>query len=592
MGGCDDERRPHRHAALQSPEQALAKRVIVDHRTDIYSLGVTLYELLTLQPAYTGRDRQELLRQIAFEEARPPRRLNSSIPAELETITLKAMAKNPDERYATAQELADDLRCYLLDRPIRAKRPSLAARARKWSRRHRALVNSAAVLIVMGVVGLSISTVLLSRKQAEVIKERNLAVENYQQAEKERANADKLRERVQANFRDARDALDELTGIVTKSRDTLGNTPEVDAVRQQILEASLHFYERHLEEEGTGQTAQLESGKTHRKAGELQWDLGKQQEGEKSLRKSIDILTRLVAESPATAEYRSELSDSYYALGWRLHSAGKAAEAMEPLERALAINEELKLGSPEWPDYQFMVAQCYNCLGVAESDPKRKEASLRKAIEMCERLVAKVPEKRFYREVLLVYYQNLSDCLRSDKRFKDAEEALGRSINLGNALISEDPKNAHYAGRQAWTKLRLAFVREEVGEWYSEIAAYSDAFAFWEQQTLLCGRRDHGHVGDLRSYYGNIRSRAMRGGHPEVALEFTRREAAFWRRLADERPDDTELLTFLRDAETELAKLLTQPGQSGEGIEMPIPEFEPEDLMGTTSGPPAAGTEK
>src|SRR5215470_10845434 len=103
-----------------SPEQALAKRVIVDHRTDVYSLGVTLYELLTLQPAFGGGDREELLRQIAFEEPRPPRRLNKALPAELETIVLKAMEKNPAERYATAQDLAADLERFLSDLPIRA----------------------------------------------------------------------------------------------------------------------------------------------------------------------------------------------------------------------------------------------------------------------------------------------------------------------------------------------------------------------------------------------------------------------------------------------------------------------------------------
>src|SRR5438876_5215655 len=91
-----------------SPEQALAKRTLIDQRTDIYSLGATLYELLTLEPAFPGRDRQEVLRQIAFEEPRPPRQLNSALPMELETIVLKAMAKNREERYETAQELADD----------------------------------------------------------------------------------------------------------------------------------------------------------------------------------------------------------------------------------------------------------------------------------------------------------------------------------------------------------------------------------------------------------------------------------------------------------------------------------------------------
>jgi serine/threonine protein kinase/Flp pilus assembly protein TadD len=137
-----------------SPEQALAKRVVIDHRTDVYSLGATLYELLTLEPPFRGTDRQELLRQIAFEEPRPPRRVNKAIPAELETIVLKALEKSPQERYATAQELANDLKRYLRDEPIRARRPSLARRARKWARRHRPAVWAAAVCLLVALVAL------------------------------------------------------------------------------------------------------------------------------------------------------------------------------------------------------------------------------------------------------------------------------------------------------------------------------------------------------------------------------------------------------------------------------------------------------
>ncbi len=131
-----------------SPEQAYGKRIPVDHRTDIYSLGVTLYELLTLHPAYDGRDRKELLRQVAFEEPKAPRRRDRAIPSELETIVLKSIAKNPAERYATAQELADDLRRFLEDRPIKAKRPTLFQRVRKFARRHKPVVMAAAIAAV------------------------------------------------------------------------------------------------------------------------------------------------------------------------------------------------------------------------------------------------------------------------------------------------------------------------------------------------------------------------------------------------------------------------------------------------------------
>ena len=137
-----------------SPEQALAKRVIVDHRTDIYSLGVTLYELLTLQPAFTGKDRHQLHHQIAFEEPRRLRQLNRALPADLETVILKAIAKNPTEQYATAQELAEDLQRFLDDRPVITRRPRLTQRLVKWSRRHRQVVRLAlALLLVAAIAG-------------------------------------------------------------------------------------------------------------------------------------------------------------------------------------------------------------------------------------------------------------------------------------------------------------------------------------------------------------------------------------------------------------------------------------------------------
>ncbi|HET6879544.1 MAG TPA: serine/threonine-protein kinase, partial [Pirellulales bacterium] len=139
-----------------SPEQSLGQRVLLDHRTDIYSLGATLYELLTLEPVFDGRDRQELLRQIANDEPRRPRSLNHAIPVELETIVLKAMEKNPADRYATAQHMADDLQRYLKDEPIRARPPTLAEKTRKWMRRHSAVVRTALAMLSLSVVAVAV----------------------------------------------------------------------------------------------------------------------------------------------------------------------------------------------------------------------------------------------------------------------------------------------------------------------------------------------------------------------------------------------------------------------------------------------------
>ena len=131
-----------------SPEQAVGERTLVDHRTDVYSLGVTLYELLTLRPAYEGDDRLELLRQIARVEPRAPRRIDPSIPPDLETIVLKAMAKDPAERYETAGDLADDLGRFLTHRSILARPPGVLQRTVRWARRHKSAVAMAAVLML------------------------------------------------------------------------------------------------------------------------------------------------------------------------------------------------------------------------------------------------------------------------------------------------------------------------------------------------------------------------------------------------------------------------------------------------------------
>jgi hypothetical protein len=121
--------------AYMSPEQITAGRAPLDHRTDIYSLGATLYEMLSLQLPFTGERRDQVIAQIIHKEPRPPRKLNKKVPVDLETICLKAMDKDPDRRYQSAGAFAEDLRRYVNRFAIAARRAGPVTRAVKWIRR-------------------------------------------------------------------------------------------------------------------------------------------------------------------------------------------------------------------------------------------------------------------------------------------------------------------------------------------------------------------------------------------------------------------------------------------------------------------------
>src|SRR5439155_7866541 len=146
--------------AYMSPEQITAGRTPLDHRTDIYSLGATLYELLTLQPPFTGRQRDQVLAQIVQKEPKAPRKLNKKVPVDLETICLKALEKDPDRRYQTAGAMAEDLRRYVNRFAISARRAGPVQRLVKWVKRRPAVAAS------LGCVLLAVCAALLFGYQA------------------------------------------------------------------------------------------------------------------------------------------------------------------------------------------------------------------------------------------------------------------------------------------------------------------------------------------------------------------------------------------------------------------------------------------
>ena len=228
----------------------------IDHRTDIYSLGATFYELLTLRPIFSDDDQHAVLHRIFHEDPTPPRQIDRAIPVELETILLKTLAKAPEDRYANAGELAADLRRFLDERPILARRPSFADRVRKWLRRHPSAIATALVLLVFGLVALGISTALVVREQ-----QRTSAA--YQ---RELQRASEAEER----FELARRSADEMIRIADED---LSDNPTQQLLRRRLLETALTFYRESIDLRGENPDAQAELAATRNRVQSILADL-------------------------------------------------------------------------------------------------------------------------------------------------------------------------------------------------------------------------------------------------------------------------------------------------------------------------------
>jgi serine/threonine protein kinase len=288
-----------------SPEQALGKRALVDRRTDIYSLGVTLYELLTLAPVFDGQDRQELMHQIANEEPRLPRAVQKSIPVELETIVLKAIAKNPIERYATAQEFADDLQRFLEDKPILAKRPTVWDKAMKWSRRHRSVVVWAGVLLALIFVGSLFGILVIAQEHSQTLEAYKREQARTEEAQDKTREAEVQRARAEESFRQARRAVDFFTLILDEK---LAGNPELQSVRRELLEAALEYYQSFIEQRGDDPSLQKELAASYARVANILSELGADFDSLAASEKARRMYEKLISEYPTVVEFQSALA--------------------------------------------------------------------------------------------------------------------------------------------------------------------------------------------------------------------------------------------------------------------------------------------
>ena len=281
-----------------APELVTGHRLVHDPRSDSYSLGATLYELLTLKPVFDGRDRQAMLRQIAQEEPIAPRKLDPTIPRDLETIVLKAMDKEPERRYATAHELAEDLRRFLEDKSIQARPPSPAELAAKWARRHHAVLRAAGAVAFLA---LAIAAPLLWWEQqntARVNKNLRLA---FGQAD--------------LGFEQMIQLSDDLTLKGMSRYSEAGNSPETIEIRADFFRRAVAFYERLAREP---KIAMPMRALAYHRLGFARMVGMQDPQAENDLRQSIILYEELLTASPQDLDLRSALSDVQMSLGTHL----------------------------------------------------------------------------------------------------------------------------------------------------------------------------------------------------------------------------------------------------------------------------------
>jgi serine/threonine protein kinase len=270
-----------------SPEQIRGEPGAGDARADIYALGVTLYEAVTLRPVFEACDRSALMHHILNDEPPPPRSIDPAVPKDLETIILKAMDKLPAGRYATARDLADDLHRFLDDRPIRARRPTLVERSLRWARRHRALLATAVAGIVLS---MAIGTFMLWRTK--------------QQLEANLTKVRDARNREHVAFERAIGINDAITVPLLREAAAAGIWDE--GRRLQSYQTLILFYDEVARTFTPGDPQVEVVAKAARRAGALRMTLGDRR-GLEHFARAVDLYEAMSARSPRMIWYRTDL---------------------------------------------------------------------------------------------------------------------------------------------------------------------------------------------------------------------------------------------------------------------------------------------
>ncbi|MHB8900178.1 MAG: protein kinase domain-containing protein, partial [Thermoguttaceae bacterium] len=299
--------------AYMSPEQADGQTALVSPRTDIYALGVILYQILTGELPFEGDSAIEVLQRVRQGSFSPPRSVKHVVPKPLEAACLKAMARQPEDRYRLVQDLREDIERYLADEAVSVYREPWFARFRRWARRHRTLVAGAiaatAVLLVSLVVGIILLADAAERERAIADRERAarmLAEQKEREANQARQEAVKERDRANENLATAASA-------VFRFQDGITNSPILQSYgfsdfRRAMLHQAGEFYETLLQKGSKDSRLLGFRAAVKGRLGDVELMTGRYDRAEAAYRAAIDAFELLLENEPQYSTYLNDLA--------------------------------------------------------------------------------------------------------------------------------------------------------------------------------------------------------------------------------------------------------------------------------------------
>jgi serine/threonine protein kinase/tetratricopeptide (TPR) repeat protein len=554
-----------------APEQAERNHLNVDTRADIYSLGVVLYELLTgttplerhrLQEVALGEmlrliqeqeppkpstrlSQSQTLPSVAAARQVEPRRLCQLLQGELDWVVMKALAKERDRRYETANALAADIGRYLRDEPVLAGPPGAGYRLRKLVRRHWGKVMAGAgmlALLLAGVVGSTWQAVRATR--AEQAATAALAAEMAALTAETAAKAQ------------ARQALDTLTDDVVQT--LFAKQPVLGEAEKAFLRKVLESYEAFTRQAGDSAEARALQARGFFRVAVLRARLGAQPEAEAAYRQSLALWESLAAEAPEAAEYRSGAARCHNALANLLGDLGRRGEAEAAYRRALTVWEQLAADFPDSPEYRDGLAIGQSNLGILLKHLGRlaeAEAALRRAVALNEQLAADYPTTPQQREHLAICFNNLGNVVREQEKYAEAEASHRRALALQQQLAAESPAAPAYRKQLASSYHNLALALRRLEKYAEAEAALHRAVALNEQLAAECPAvpKYRSALADSQSELGQVLRLERRLPEAEAAW---RRAVDLYQKLVAEFPAVPGYRIYLANSLTNIGLLL------------------------------------